>query len=261
MREKKTYIVLIVVLVVFFLVMFVAFGIQNIKEGNQENILIIGNSSVFSHSDRKWYNVTDYSTNSKTNWQKYNVFLDNKSVGTYSLWHDDKWYAFDDKKNAVLLDGRLFAYKANYNIDVYDYNSEVVDRNDPYVQKVLEENGIDSSSEFSSSSKISFDFDNDGVIEDFYLITNKFPLDFTPDFDFSLAFMVKNDTIYKIYRDVISSSNYYEGCKPYFNTFLDVNSDKQYELILSCGKYSVSGQIDMLYKFSDGEFKILISNQ
>ena len=107
---------------------------------------------------------------------------------------------------------------------------------------------------------VSFDFDNDGKDEDFYVISNVFPLDFEPEMSFSIVFMVKDNNIYYIYNDV-SKNNFTNGCKPFFTSFLDADNDGTYEFILSCGRYSISEQIDMLYKYSDDEFKILISNQ
>ena len=260
MREKKTYIVLIVIILVFSLVMFVLFGLQKLKEDNQEGVFIVGDTTVWTYSKNKWVTIRSSSAFNKLSWKKYQVYLDNKRYGSYELWHDDKWYAFDNDKNAVALDGNMFAYNTNYDVKVYDYSLEKIDSGNEYVARVLQDNGLSLSSKFTSSSKVSLDFDNDGVIEDFYLITDVFPLDFHPDTIFSIVFMVKNGTIYDIYKD-IGGDDAFSGCKPFFNTILDVNDDNKYELILSCGKYSVSEQIDMLYKFSDNKFKIIISNQ
>ena len=76
---------------------------------------------------------------------------------------------------------------------------------------------------------------------------------------FSLVFMVKNNEIYPIYTNITSNTGY-NGCKPYFRAFVDVDNDSKYEFILSCAKYSASGTTNMLYEFKDKEFKILISN-
>ena len=129
-----------------------------------------------------------------------------------------------------------------------------------YINEVLKENNLSTSSKFTSIYKVNFDFDKDNQEEEFYIITNAFPFDFDPDKIFSIAFMVKSDIIYPIYTD-ISLNKGLNGCKPYYNTFLDVDNDNTYELILSCGKYSTTGRTDMLYKFKENNFKILISNQ
>ena len=52
----------------------------------------------------------------------------------------------------------------------------------------------------------------------------------------------------------------FNGCKPYFNSFIDVDNDSRYEFILNCAEYSTNGVSRMLYKYDNNEFKILISN-
>ena len=73
-------------------------------------------------------------------------------------------------------------------------------------------------------------------------------------------YMVKDDKIYSIYQDVAANSGF-NGCKPYFQSFLDIDQDEKYEFILSCGYYSNARRSDMLYRLTDDEgFKIIISN-
>ena len=91
-------------------------------------------------------------------------------------------------------------------------------------------------------------------------MSNVFATDFTPNMIFSIVFMIKDNSIYYIYND-ISETRSYNGCKPYFNSFIDVNNDNQYEFILSCGRFGSNDQIDMLYEFEENAFKIAISNQ
>ena len=71
--------------------------------------------------------------------------------------------------------------------------------------------------------------------------------------------MVKNNSIYMIYED-IRNNDYFNACKPFFTSFLDVDSNEQYEVIFSCGKYSMEEQVNTLYQFSENTFKVLISN-
>lgn len=261
MRNKKVYIVLLVILVVFFVVMFLIFGLNNIRSAKDSATIIVGDSTVWSYDNKKWLNLTTPKSIDRLNWKKFNVFVNNENMGKYSLWHDDKWYAFDDEKNAVLLEGTLFAYRSNFDMRIVSFEeSEIDDRT--YVDYVLEENNLSLSSKFTASYKTSIDFDNDGVNEDFYLISNAFPLDFDPELIFSIVFMVKNEKVYYLYND-ISEHRALNGCKPFFTSFLDVDNDKYQELILSCAGYSTSNQVDMLYKFNkdDDAFKIVISNQ
>ena len=259
MRKKSTYVVLLVMLVTFFVVMFLAFGLGNIKKGKYTTTLLVGNDTVWTYSNKKWNNISKVSAIKEFNWNKFKVFNNNKEIGDYYLWHDDKWYAFDEKKNAIPMEGELLAYDANYDIDVVDFKEEeITDRT--YVNKVLEENDLSISSKTTTETLVRVDYDKDGIEEEFYLISNVFALDFTPDITFSIVFMVKDDTIYYIYKD-ISTNKIYNGCMPYFTAFLDSDNDNNYEFVLSCARYSVSSVVKMLYKNENGKFKILISNQ
>jgi hypothetical protein len=246
MRDKKTYIILLIILFVFFIVMFLIFGRENIKQNNYTTTLLVGNDTIWSYSNRNWINITKSSSISDLNWKEFVVYSNNEKVGTYQLWHDDKWYAFDSSKNAVTINGDFLAYRANHNINVVGINEEEIN--------------LSTTSLFTSSYKTSFDFDSDGVEEDFYVISNAFPTDFNPDKIFSIVFMVKDNLVYYIYND-ISQNVSFNGCKPFFTSFLDIDSDNTYEFILSCGRYSISEQVNMLYKYEDNSFKIAISNQ
>ena len=193
------------------------------------------------------------------NWQPFEIFVDNERLGNYYVWKDDRWYVFDKDRNVVDIDGTFLAYRANYDLDVQAFS---VDDNVDFrfANQVLTERNIPLESEFTSTSHLSFDFDSDGEEENFYLLTNAFPLDEEPEINFSLVYMVKNEQIYMLY-DSVNEGSSYNNCKPFFTSILDTNHDHTYEIILSCGRYSIEEQIDMLYQFVDGSFKIVISNQ
>lgn len=255
MRSKKTYIILIIILFIFFIIMFLLFGVDNIRKNKYETSIIVGEDSVFALRKQKWYNVQKYDD---FNWKKYNIYLNNEYFGKYYLWNDDKWYAFDKEKNPIDLDGSLLGINSNYKVNVYNFKAEdVVDST--YIDKVLSDNEI-TSSKFTSKYKVNFDFDNDLVDEDFYVISNAFILDDQPEKIFSIVFMVKDEEIKYIYKDVRKNTSL-NGCKPYINSILDIDNDNKYEFILGCAEYSVSKNNIMLYQLKNNEFKILISNQ
>ena len=131
---------------------------------------------------------------------------------------------------------------------------------DTYVNYVLQENNLDGENQFTTSYKVDVDFDNDGEVEELYLISNAFPMDFNPEKIFSIVFMIKNDYVYYLYNDV-STNTSFNGCKPFLKAILDVDNDGLYEFVVSCAKYSTSIETDMLYKYVDDSFKIVISNQ
>lgn len=255
MKSKKVYIVLIAIIFIFFIVMFLLFGVDELKKESYNTTIIVGDDTVWKYDKKTWNNVFSHDD---VNWKKFDVYLDGEKKGNYYLWYSDGWYAFDNKKNAITIDSELLAINSNVDISVYNFiGDEITDYS--YVYDVLKTNKLSNDNTYTSNQKVVFDFDNDGVEEEFYLITNAFSTESNIDKVFSIVFMVKNEKTYPIYTN-ISENTGFNGCMPYFSSFLDVDNDSKYEFILSCSKYSTSGTTRMLYEFNKDKFKILISN-
>ena len=62
MRKKSTYVVLLVMLFTFFIVMFLTLGLNNIKQGQYDTTLLVGNDTVWKYSKKKWSNVSKLSS-------------------------------------------------------------------------------------------------------------------------------------------------------------------------------------------------------
>ena len=262
MRSGKSYVILIVVLIIFALIMYLLVAKNNIKEEKKASTILVGDTSIWNYSNKKWINVKKQSTIEELNWETFKVYEDNEYLGEYSVWYDTtKWYYFDKKNNSITPNGKVLAYSSNFDIKIDKYNEKQIEESDKkYINYVLEENELSTSSKFTSNYKVEIDYDSDGNIETFYVLTNTFSTEFEPDKVFSLVFMVKDNKIYYLYKD-IDENRVNNGCKPFFNYFFDLNNDNVDEVILSCGKFSDNGTVDMLYKFEDNEFKIQISNQ
>ena len=72
--------------------------------------------------------------------------------------------------------------------------------------------------------------------------------------------LVKEEIIYPIYTN-IEDAKHANSCKPFIRSFLDIDEDDKYEVIVSCAKYSIQKPEDMLYQLTDEGMKLLISNQ
>lgn len=258
-KGKVKYIVIIVILIIYCVGMYLIFGVSETKERNTTTTLLVGDSTVWNYSSRDWMNVTNQQLLSDVNWQKFKIYVDNEYFGNYSVWLDDRWYLFDDDRNAVTYQGNLFAYDADFDMDILPFTtSQITDYT--YVNQVLKEHNLNTDTAYTLATQSSFDFDKDGVNETFYMVSNVFAIDFFPETYFSFVFMVDNNQIYMLYEDVDKNEGV-NGCKPNLYTVADVDNDDQYELILMCSKYSNQIPIMMLYEFRDNAFKIAISNQ
>ena len=258
-KLKPRYIILLIILFVYLLVMYLVVGRDNLRKEKLTTKLIVGNSSVWELSNKQWTNIVTSMELKEFSWSFYNIYEDNKDIGKYYLWYDDEeWFVFDKKKEPINLEGKLLAYQANYKIPLKEFTSEQI--NDfSKIEKNLSNKNIDIDSELTVSSFVEIDIDNDGNDEVIYLISNAFPEESDPDEIFTYVFMKKDNSTYVMY-DEREENTGYVGCKPYINYVLDIDEDKKYEIILSCGKYSDQRQLDRLLKFEKEGFKLLIDN-
>ena len=62
MRSQKSYIILIVVLVIFALIMYLLVAKNNIKEEKKTTTILVGDTSIWNYSSKRWVNVEKQST-------------------------------------------------------------------------------------------------------------------------------------------------------------------------------------------------------
>ena len=256
---KKRYIVILIIVIVYFTVFFLLYGRAELKYSKLKTTLIIGDNTIWQLDEKKWYNIVNNKDMGNLNWQEFTVFVDNEKLGNYKIVYDDKWYLFDKKRNPISYSGNLIAYSANYEMKVKNFSQEKIS-DYTKVNEVLSENNITANQELTSNTLISVDIDNDGIDEKIYVAGNVFPMETDPEYIFSVVFMEKNDIIYPIYKSIEKNKNF-NGCKPYINSIIDVDDDNKYEIILSCSQYSTEGTIDMLYRFNNDKFSIIVTNQ
>lgn len=259
MKIKPRYIILLIILFTYLLVMYLVAGKSNLRKEKLTTKLIVGDSSVWELENKSWVNIVKDTDLKDFNWTFYNIYEDDTDIGKYYLWYDEEeWYVFDKEKNPINIEGNLLAYQANYKIPVKKFKvNQVTDYSD--IKNHLLEKNIDITSELTVSSSIKIDIDNDGNDEVIYLFSNAFPEESEPEEIFTYVFMKKDKATYIMY-DQREENTGYVGCKPYVNHILDVDEDKKYEIILSCGKYSNQKPTDMLLEFKKDGFNVLISN-
>ncbi len=266
--RKGVYITLILILIIFLGAMYFLFAKDNMSQDRYSTTFIIGDSTVWNYSSRHWSTLQNYKNISEINWKKFTVYEDNKKLGNYLVWKDDKWYFFTENREAVITNGgKILAYNSNHPIKIVDYKEEQITNSDKdVIDFVLSDHDLSTSSKFTVSSKTTLDLDNDGEEETIYCLSNAFATEFVPDNAFSFVVVKDGDNINYLYESVTNNTGT-NSCKPFINYIIDVNNDKKYEIIISCGKYSIEDQLDMLYQLTVNpetnitSYKIAISNQ
>ena len=137
--------------------------------------------------------------------------------------------------------------------------NDIIDKS--YLNKVLTDVNLEINQELTSSYYISFDIDSDTKEEQLYVVSNRFPIEnLGVNKYFSFVFLVKNEKIIYLYKDLEKTTDGYDGCKPYVSNIIDIDSDNSYEIILNCSDYSTGQTISKLYKFKRNKFELIVSS-
>ena len=86
MSNKKTYIVLITIIFVFFIIMFALFGVDNLRRERYKTTLIVGDNTVWAYQKKSWLNLTNSTLIQDLYWDKYKVYVDNEEYGDYLVY-------------------------------------------------------------------------------------------------------------------------------------------------------------------------------
>ena len=269
--RKGVYITLIIIILGFLALMYFLFAKDNLSQERYKTTFIIGDSTVWNYSSRRWTTLENYKTLSDINWKKFTVYEDNNKLGNYLAWRDDKWYFFTEDKEAVVTNGgKILAFNSNHPINVIKYNEVPTTDNDlDVINYVLTDHELSTSSKFTVNTKVDVDLDNDEELETIYCLSNAFATEFTPDNVFSFVVIKDDNNIFYLYEAVDDNTGV-NSCRPFIHHIIDVNNDNNYEIIVSCGRYSIEEQLDMLYQrqeIDEGNgtksisYKIVISNQ
>lgn len=190
--------------------------------------LIIGNYLVWNKKGDKWYQVVDVDK-SVTN-HKYTVYNElDKTLATSSQFLSNNWYFFNKDYNQVSTDDFRYAYTGIKDISPTSYVIEYYDDSD---EKIIREvTGISNNTILnfykSSLTKVTMDFDSDGVEETIYTFTN-FKFDVTNYALYSYLVLVRNGEIIQIKK--AKGDDVYKLIE-----ILDIDNDNKNEIIFGKG--------------------------
>lgn len=261
-KNKKLATILIIILIVFVLIMFIVFGISAFRKEKERLYIVVDNNAMWIYKNNKWATISKDDAKSY-NWTAFDVYEGNSFSGRdYLMYTNNKWYIFDNAKKAVIPKDQVLAIGGNINVSVLDFSTTNIDSNDDvYINSILKRYDISDTKNFTTKEKISLDFDGDGKYEDLFILSNIFPSYFIPSISYNLIFLRDDNATYIVYKNISKYSDDYSGCKAYVNNIIDINNDKNYEILIGCGYYSVQGVYHALYTFKDNKYQLLISNR
>lgn len=245
---NKRYIKLIVALLVFSVLFFVTIGINLIKKNSNNDYIIIDDEFIINNHNNTWSLIKKDIKN--FNWKFYNIYINHEFFGNHYLYLNDEVYIFNSDKKALSYTGDLIAFNNNNYKDVYFDIKNSIDNT--YLNKVLQNDKIDSIDGLNNNYYIDVDMDNDNEYERIYVVTNKFSEENESGVDVSYVFYVDNGKINIIYRDIVKNTDHLSGCIPYVRNII-TNGDSNY-LLLECSSYSVGDNNITLYEYKNNRF-------
>ena len=94
---NKKYYILIAILIAYFLIIFLVFGLDNLKLEQRTAIIFIDKETAWSLEKNKWNKIEI--DNEKISNQKFNVFINNENIGNFYLEKKENWLLYDTSRN------------------------------------------------------------------------------------------------------------------------------------------------------------------
>lgn len=254
MQDKKKYIIVFIILGIYVIGVFLLFGKDIMKSKMYTSYLMVSPTTRWKFVKGHWSDagkVSDYSL------KPFEVYVGNKKFGTYNLTYNDKFYLFDNDRNPQLYDGNLIAYWGSLSMEVIDFQSEKVTQSDaPIIQKVLKENKLNISLDKLNMWKVEIDIDNDGKKEILYAVDNLFKENGETS-AIAFLFILDDGKITYLHKKIESNKSTYSLCSPYVSNIIDIDKDKQYEIIMGCVYYSDRGTCHNLFDNKKNKYELL----
>lgn len=254
--ENRKILIIIISLLLILLISFITFTIDD-----KDLYVISSPNTVFTYKDGEW----KAEKNKRKYNKKYEVYIDGKYQDKYRAKYNkyEKTYEFKKGfKSQNITDLFLgFRGKTKYSVENANYlETNISDYKN--IEKILIDNEIEYNiPDLPIKNKLVLDMNNDNINETIYFISNTFD-DTTNKKAFSLIALVDNtNNITYIHREVVGINNIYDICMPYFNSVIDVEEDKNLEIITSCAYYSNIGTKNYLFNYKNNNYNLLASNK
>ena len=251
---KNRYVKIIVAIISLSLIFFVTIGISLMKNRNNFDYITINEKLIISKKNNRW-NVIRKNLN-KYSWDFYSVYVDHEYFGRNYLYFNDQIYLFDKDKMALNYNGSFIAFNKEEYKDVSFNTKDSTETT--MLESVLKKNKLDSKQVYTSNYYIDIDIDKDGQNEQLYVVSNRFPIDrINAKKYFGFIYLVDDNKVSILYRDVSNTTNSLSGCKPYIRNI--INKENSYYIITECASYSDGPTSLSVYEYKNGVFYKKIS--
>lgn len=247
MENKKSMIIVISILFIYFIFMVIVFGLDSLKKRYYYVTILMAPNTYLTYEKGVWKDVTKEREQLLGN--AYYVYEDHQLLYHEVLQYaNGKWYAFDENRKSLSLPTNFFAYNGNMTIDIKnDYQINDMSQTEISEAKgFLKELGISFEPIFTKTLKVEYDLNHDGEVETIYIISNTLGMDEQSTY-FSIAYMKAEENIQILVEDI--SENMYAVPSLNIKEIIDVNKDQKYELILEKIYFNNIGTCHQVFEY------------
>lgn len=243
-NNKSFEIGIIVFMIVFSLIIFGIYLLVDLYKEKNTYTLFTNPFQILKCVKFKCEDVSekleDYNNN------KYNIFLDGKSIGENKLYYsknNNKFYVFNTFNNNIYNNERLLAING-MNIKEYDFNLTAVSNNE--VRSIIDDKYNASLVDYSY--KIDMDFDGDNESESLYLFSYYDAYEEVNSF--ALLYYYDSGKLYLL-DETLGKDILFYGNAEIINIF-DIYEDGKLEFIYSNKYYT--GNCNIMFRLKRGKF-------
>lgn len=244
-KDKKFEITIVILIVVFSIILFGLYLIIDIINSNKTYTLFLKPYTVLNCTKWDCDNVSDKLI--EYNNKPYKIYFDGKSIGSYDLYYNErnrKYYVFNKNNDNIYNNEKLFAYTGKASIIQKNY--EISEVSNDEISKLSEVSELRISRD--NISKISMDFDNDGSLENLYVINN---LSEDPSL---FSVLIYNDKKKYYILDKRVSKEIEQVGFTYISNIVDIFEDGKLEFIYTTSFYDEIGMCNVLYRLKGKKF-------
>lgn len=214
---------------------------------NDKVYTIIGETTIVHYKNKKINKIeyVDY-INKKYSYDNYKIYYNGSFInGTFNVTDNlESLYEIYNENYEQIYPYPFIAYKGDINMNLYNQSiNEPNDSDNVIISKVLKENSLESN--YTNFKKISYDVDNDGMVENIYYVDNER----NNSSIYFLTFISKNNNTIILEKNIVSMDKINEESRKKLSTLIDIDLDGKYEIMFSESSGDDSRVYYHFYKF------------
>lgn len=216
-------------------------------------VLVLSNETVLEYDEKKDRFIPRLVQNLNAD-NIYSIRLEDGTEAKSKLFHKDIWQ-YEKNGDIIDIDNLFFAANENKKHSVIPFKiEELSDEDILEVDEIIGKNGVLNRGEFGYTQKVIIDLDNDGIKEEIISASNVFSSS-ERDKDFSLVYIRKQGHNYILLDKVEAVDDFKNTCVSYISGIIDLNNDKNYEIVVGCNYFDQMGVKYLISRLSQNSVK------